>query len=447
VPSSGDRILVLKWPYDIGSKWLGPHRWDVVVFKDPQEGDQNYIKRLLGLPGEVLEVIDGDVYTAPSDAVPADIREALSKPPPPGRPEARRLNQEQEERLAKILRIQRKTRVAQESLWMLHYDNDYKPNVSGLPVVPPFIPAWTPEDRSSSPWDTSTSRVKFKPADTREHWMQLTGKPIEDDYGYNNVQGMPRSPHYVGDVRVRFVLVPGAAQGSLSLELRKGSDGFVARLAADGTAQLYRLGVGPVPIELCKAKTEPLVPLKPVTIEFENVDYRVTLRVNDVEIVATGDSQYSPNAAALLRGAEQITPGPQASVRIGAAGMPLEMRHLAVHRDIYYRSDVALDDGQQGKRNPMARYPGWGTATNPILLRTDPPDYFCMGDNSPQSMDGRLWWKVSPLLDARGDYQNGTVPGDQMIGRAFFVYWPGGYRFSKDTPAVIPNVGKMRIIR
>jgi hypothetical protein len=41
----------------------------------------------------------------------------------------------------------------------------------------------------------------------------------------------------------------------------------------------------------------------------------------------------------------------------------------------------------------------------------------------------------------------GTVPGDQLIGNAFFVYWPSGYR-----PAwaagigLIPNFGQMRWI-
>src|SRR5215470_10511855 len=51
---SGDRILVLKWPYDIGGSLLGPRRWSVVVFKNPLDGKQNYIKRLIGLPDEVL---------------------------------------------------------------------------------------------------------------------------------------------------------------------------------------------------------------------------------------------------------------------------------------------------------------------------------------------------------------------------------------------------------
>src|ERR1043166_6342293 len=73
VADPGDRILVLKWPYDIGGAMLGPKRWDVCVFKDPEDGDTNFIKRLIGLPGEVLEIIDGDIYTAPASQPPADI--------------------------------------------------------------------------------------------------------------------------------------------------------------------------------------------------------------------------------------------------------------------------------------------------------------------------------------------------------------------------------------
>ena len=41
-PEAGDRILVLKWPYDIGIPQLGPQRWDVTVFKDPSDGVTNF---------------------------------------------------------------------------------------------------------------------------------------------------------------------------------------------------------------------------------------------------------------------------------------------------------------------------------------------------------------------------------------------------------------------
>jgi hypothetical protein len=193
-----------------------------------------------------------------------------------------------------------------------------------------------------------------------------------------------------------------------------------------------------------------------VTIEFENVDYRVALRVDGTEVVATADSDYRPDIARLL--AEGDGAARQSRVEIMAQLLPLELRHVTVHRDVFYRSDVHMDvfirkPSQIEKRNhDYPGSPGWGTARRPILLRADPGDYFCCGDNSPQSKDSRLWWEIAPSLAARGSfpdaqaYQPGTVPADQMIGRAFFVYWPSGYRlFSRF--GLIPNVGRMRIIR
>ena len=41
-----------------------PRRWDVFVFKNPQAGkqEQNFVKRLVGLPGERFELRDGQVF-------------------------------------------------------------------------------------------------------------------------------------------------------------------------------------------------------------------------------------------------------------------------------------------------------------------------------------------------------------------------------------------------
>ena len=56
--ANGDRILVLKCIY----QFTEPKRWDVIVFKNPPEPSINYIKRLVGLPGEHVQIIDGDIY-------------------------------------------------------------------------------------------------------------------------------------------------------------------------------------------------------------------------------------------------------------------------------------------------------------------------------------------------------------------------------------------------
>ena len=39
-----------------------PERWDVVVFRYPEEPEVSYIKRLVGLPGETIRIYHGDIY-------------------------------------------------------------------------------------------------------------------------------------------------------------------------------------------------------------------------------------------------------------------------------------------------------------------------------------------------------------------------------------------------
>ncbi|MCC6507753.1 MAG: signal peptidase I [Pirellulaceae bacterium] len=63
---SGDRILVSKFDY----LFRDPQRWDVLVFKYPTDARMNYIKRLVGLPGEYLHIEGGDVYVRKAENEP-----------------------------------------------------------------------------------------------------------------------------------------------------------------------------------------------------------------------------------------------------------------------------------------------------------------------------------------------------------------------------------------
>ena len=56
VLESGDVVLMNRLSYDIGK----PNRLDVVVFE--REGQQPGIKRIIGLPGEIVEIIENHVY-------------------------------------------------------------------------------------------------------------------------------------------------------------------------------------------------------------------------------------------------------------------------------------------------------------------------------------------------------------------------------------------------
>lgn len=55
---SGEFVIVSKLSYRIGS----PHIGDVIVFHFPRDPEQEYIKRVIGLPGDHVEVKNGSVY-------------------------------------------------------------------------------------------------------------------------------------------------------------------------------------------------------------------------------------------------------------------------------------------------------------------------------------------------------------------------------------------------
>jgi signal peptidase I len=54
----GDRVLVNRAVYHLRD----PHRGDVIVFRYPDDPDVVFIKRIVGVPGDVLEVRDGRLY-------------------------------------------------------------------------------------------------------------------------------------------------------------------------------------------------------------------------------------------------------------------------------------------------------------------------------------------------------------------------------------------------
>ena len=53
-----DSVFVDKISY----RFKDPERYDIVVFKFLHADDTYYIKRIIGLPGETVQIIDGKVY-------------------------------------------------------------------------------------------------------------------------------------------------------------------------------------------------------------------------------------------------------------------------------------------------------------------------------------------------------------------------------------------------
>jgi hypothetical protein len=112
-------------------------------------------------------------------------------------------------------------------------------------------------------------------------------------------------------------------------------------------------------------------------------------------------------------------------------------------------------------------YPCRAGTGDPLVLAKD--EFFVLGDNSPASADGR-WWTAPGKGNAGKRYRPGIVPRDYLVGKAFFVYWPSGFRlpwpdslkmfllrnsrknslarmaYGFVSLACVPNIGRMQII-
>ena len=481
---AGDRILALKWPYDVGGDWLGPKRWDVALFKDPSDvkltdGVTNFIKRLVGLPDEVLEIIDGDVYTVPADQLSDATRKAIddarhakylrqqvvsreNEAMDPRRSQAERAElrseaaklgetaKEIEQRLLGVwddvlqelstkLRICRKSPLAQEALWNVVYNHDFPPR-----ELDSDQPYWGCFEGSKG-WDVSGRTLRFDPRSGNLEGISLVNRPAMDLNGYN--LRMNGEPCGVTDLRLKMVMLPRDGNGAALLKLPKRERSFWAKIDSDGTVKLFQTAGQPPALEkpLASAKLSPLAAGTAVTVDFQNVDYRVSLSIDGRECLATSPEQFAPIVGLLRSQQPEADPG---EVQILAQGMALELNHVVVERDVFYRSPRR----NLGFMAPLSTLTGtvWGGTSNPIWLRQD--EFYMLGDNSAASGDSRLWSVVGDHLKDRGEAcQLGTVPRDQLIGRAFFVYWPSGHRSDiiplLDRIGMVPDVGRMRWIR
>lgn len=69
---TGDRLFGFRLAYGmnlelfgkelVSKKWKEPERFDIVIFHYPDDESQLFIKRLIGLPGETVEIKGGKVY-------------------------------------------------------------------------------------------------------------------------------------------------------------------------------------------------------------------------------------------------------------------------------------------------------------------------------------------------------------------------------------------------
>jgi hypothetical protein len=250
------------------------------------------------------------------------------------------------------------------------------------------------------------------------------GNEFRATYAYDDIRAYEYMP-YCSDLMVRFYSLPSMPQGRIGVALSKYQTEYRAWVDFTGDMVIAKASRGEKSIELARTTVEPPVVNKPTAVKFENVDHQLIFEYGTEKLIY--DLGRDPNDAG-----ERET-NIQPKVKIFGSGK-ITLSHIAIFRDIHYI----------GRKSPGVRGGGRATQGNPFKLGKD--EFFVLGDNSPNSEDGR-WWSQPGRGNNGVFYKEGIVPRDYLVGKALFVYWPSGFRPSANFRfALIPNVGQMRFI-
>lgn len=496
-PESGDRVLVDKSLYDMGT---APERFDVVVFKYPQDPQQNhvqmnYIKRLIGKPGETIAIYYGDLYGTQDLSY-----EGRPRPLYPDQTRTRDFTYENDDEARALFDQQIKNHFEKKvegkgfeiirkdpdkilALRRIVYDNQHQAHDVAGQQPPRWAgerqDRWTVDDAQEPRRFTSVSNdtlawLNYRHI-LRNPTYQVTDAALEalradgvaknvtdeleklrsnkqrsfDDFqedlhralpaadleqtkakilthtvcpalvtdfmGYNTGKVPPHQIHenWVGDLMLECDVTVEQAAGELILDLSKGVDRFQARWdLATGACTLVRLRKGEKD-EVLGAEKTPTEMKKKGTyrLRFANFDERLIVWVDSSLPFGPGVKVLNPPP----RGPDENDLLP---ARIGVRGASVSLHRLQVWRDSYYttaRHDSPSNSDAEGNWTAGAelwREPDKWDPWRNLPFKTmyvQPEHYLCLGDNSPESSDGRTW---------------GLVPRRLVLGRALLVYWP-----------------------
>jgi signal peptidase I len=499
----GDRILVNKYGFDFSE----PQRWDVVVFKFPGDGNMNYIKRLVGLPGEKLRIFHGDVFTRPLDGDDSQYQ------------------------------IERRTPDKVAAMLQPVHDSDYESSAlykAGWPLrwTPTSPNGWKDEstvarpgsktveerfsvdlaDDASEAWlryrhllpdaevwqvarhieeagsiDELAKEEGISPEQATEAMRQRPHPHLINDFNpynarlcraYAEVDGWRIQPRrgvansgslgteWVSDLAMEATVNVQEARGELVLDLVEAGYHFRATIRLDDGKAVMSIVDGRTEKPL-NFKAEGKTTLKSAggyDLRFANVDDQLLLWVNG-KLIDCGDTTYDPDTLfeggrnGMIPWASEDSSGDQgdlAPAGLAARGAKLEATRLAVLRDIYYIAarmpgDNYIDDYDPNVVDPdelFTQRSAWEhfRTRHAREFEVKEGQLFVMGDNSPESKDCRLWTYSSTGNDKPGGpYLDRRL----LIGKAICVFWPHSWGHIPGLPMLpgFPNFRDMRLVR
>ncbi len=483
---NGDRILVNKYIYTFSE----PERWDIVVFKFPGDAKVNYIKRLVGLPGETLRIYHGDLFVGGPKAKDDDF--AILQKPADKVLALRQLVHDTDHDPAEL----------HEAGWPLRWHANFvddgngwrrENTIDGVNVEQRYSVSASGDDESwlryqhhvpsYDVWQRlahlQANETPSRPAKFSSEEIESSLQLVTDANPYNarlgrtaaefksslQIEPVKQGLHWVGDLIVEADVEVESDDGQLLFDLTEGGQHFRATIdLKSGEAKLSAEGVADYEPA---AKTSVNGPGE-YRVAFANVDDQLLMWVDGELVAFEGGTAY--DASDVFGSRSRIRPrtseedaGDLAPARIGARGAKLAVTRLRLWRDIYYIADSAnnnmsrtsnvISDFGGGAEHFLPRLASdpslWEhyLERRPVKFPLGKDQFFVMGDNSAESSDARLW---------TGDSSRGGRPGGEylerrlLIGKALCVYWPHSWNRVPGTPIpfpLFPNFGDMRLVR
>jgi signal peptidase I len=478
---NGDRILVNKYLYS----FTDPKRWDVVVFKFPGDAKVNYIKRLVGLPGEKLRIQGGDIFLGKGKASQDSDFEIVRKPPnkilamrqlvhdsnydpaeldafgwplrwhssPESGPDAWKV---EKSTVGKNVRQQYSVEAAAGAASWLRYEN-----------IQPTYDVWQQVTAAVGNGEKRPLYSDANRAQLRRLIMDANpydGRVDRSHMAYNSLQIAPEKSgfHWVSDLMLEANVKIESAKGELLLDLVEAGQHFTGRV--DLSSGEAKLSAENAPDFAPKAKTS-LTGTGEHRVAFSNFDDQLLLWVDGKVVEFDGTTAYDTDR--VFGNRQDMRPhtsdkdlGDLAPVGIGARGAKLVVNHLQVWRDIYY---IADDDERMKKSGGPVTDFDHATVGRLLDLAVNPAQWdrfrernkadfslngdqlFVMGDNSAESSDARLW-----VNSDRGKPGGPYLDRRLLIGKALCVYWPHSWNQIPGTPIpfpLFPNIADMRLVR
>ncbi len=353
----GDRLLVDKTAF----LYHPPRRWEVAVFDCPADRSKPYVKRLVGLPGEFIQVSDGDVY-ADGELV----RKTL--------PQMREV-------MVPVFDMS----FAPDGWWFKRWElvnaelrADFLTlDVSDKPAVATY-----------RNWNLDTDRDE--PVDG---WLGYNGGPTERRGSFAKTSRGDAAHDFVAvfEVEVGPRLGSGQLGGWFECRLSDGSDEVTAAfgIGSDGEAG------GWVSVRV-NGRATPSHTLRPrledgrrYRVEVAFVDRRFSLAVDGEEALPPLDLPAERPGSAQRGGVVRPV-----TLTAGGDRRQVVVRNLKLFRDVHYLP--------------------FGVAASGVRL--GPAEYFALGDNTANSHDSRTW-----LVDGK---PAPGVPAAGLIGKPFLIHQP-----------------------